>query len=110
MREIPILIDGDGNPRPSFRVAVPLDGAVYLLGFHWNARAAAWFFDLASADGTLVLSGRPLRVARPIYIDVRDGVPPGAFVVIDTGTANEDPGRNDLGKRVRVYFLGIDEL
>jgi hypothetical protein len=109
MIEIPVLTDSTGLVRPAFTIIVNL-GTNFALTFHWNARAETWYFEIATADREPLASGLPVRVGSPIYQFLVSGMPLGLFAAIDTSTSGEDPGREDLGKRVRIYFLGADEL
>lgn len=110
MIEVPVIRDFSGVVLPAFEVGVDLLGASFLLSFHWNARAESWVFGLSSEDGTPLLAGVAVRSRSLLYKFVLPGFPLGLFYVLDTGVVGEDPGRLDLGSRVRVVFLEPDEL
>lgn len=110
MLEIPTVVDSAGVVRPAFTVVTTLDNATYNLSFHWNSRAATWFFALASSDQTPLISSCAVRANNALYTISVAGTPLGVFFVFDTSGQGLDPGREDLGKRVRVYFVAPGDV
>jgi hypothetical protein len=111
VKEVPILFDSEGVPRPAFTVAVQLASVSFELSFRWNARAAAWIFSMKqSGTSEDIVTGIPVRTNGYLYRFLRSGMPLGMFYVLDTSGAGEDPGRDELGGRVRIYFLEAGEL
>ncbi len=91
---------------PHFVQNTALDGTSFSLIFDWNAREGAWYLTLSDADGVVIAAGRklvadwfPLRNV----IDVRR--PPGLLMVQDTTGAGRDPGRYELGSRVKLIYF-----
>ncbi len=115
---------------PSYDFEVDLEGATYIFAFDWNRRAQSWFMSIASADGTPLVSNRRVSLgADLIGPGVDPLLPPGRVLAVDTSaasgdtrytstspypvklTAGIDPGRYDLGDRVRIlYFEQADVL
>lgn len=96
-------------PRYSFRVE--LDGARYEFSMEWNDRAGAWFFDLADAEGDLIVTSIRVGVDYPLldsYTD--DRIPPGILLAVDSQKLDLDPGRQDLGDRVQMIYYPIADL
>jgi len=88
-----------------------LDGTAYGFRLAWNTRAEHWTAAISAADGTELLTGRVLRAGENIleqHVDAR--LPPGTLEVVDTSGAGGDPGRFDLGARVRLVYTPIAEV
>ena len=92
--------------RPRFAERVSLDGVTYRLTFRWNDRASAWILDIASEDGTMIISGRRLAVNNLLTRQFRHlpACPPGHVMPFDTTLRATDPGLTDLGTRVIMLY------
>lgn len=91
---------------PAYEFTIDLDGRVYRLGFAWNARAGAWSMDLGTEAGEPLVMGLKVVANWPLldrYADPR--LPPGVLMSVDTSGDGIDPGRDDLGDRVRIVYL-----
>lgn len=97
---------------PSSHQVVSLDGVSIGLRLWWNARGQRWILDVEDAQGEAIASGLGLvtGVSLLARFGVRDDLPPGALIAVDTSGAGAPPGRDDLGGRVRVYYLDRAEL
>jgi hypothetical protein len=96
---------------PFFDLQTELEGVTYTLQFRWNVRASRWFLDVLDAEGAKVLVASVKLVADyPLAIYRSDRQPRGCFFAADTGGGGVDPGINDLGKRVQLYYLTAAEL
>jgi hypothetical protein len=95
------------TPQSFFYVEnVPLEGASYGLGFYWNVRASAWFFDIDDPFGNPVVHGLRITAGRNLLVQsVNSLQPPGVFFVWDTSGGDVDPGINDLGVRVLLIYI-----
>lgn len=103
--EIPI------QSAPAFSERVRLEGVFYTLSFRWNARLGAWVFDLSDGDGNGLVLGSPVRAGAPLaFFPSLAGVPPGMFLALDTSGAGVDPAIDELGKRVKVFYLEAAEI
>ncbi len=90
---------------PFYDFESELEGNSYTFEFRWNARAAAWFFTLYDAAGSVIVAGRKVVIGVPLFgrsVDERH--PPGFLAAIDTSDADADPGRSDLGSRVLIVY------
>ena len=100
------------NDLPNFSTQVELDGTTYTLSFFWNYEddavgAGRWTMAIGQADGTPILSGIGVVVTFAIgqrFVASLAGMPPGALWFEDTTGAGLDPGLNDLGSRVVLYY------
>jgi len=93
------------NDLPVYKYLVALDGTTYLLDFLFNARVSKWFLQVSDASGNLLLAPVPVVSTWPIIKRFRDTrLPIGTVFPFDTSGNNEDPGRFDLGDRVRMLY------
>ena len=98
-----------GVPAQEFRIS--LDGQLFRLAVTWNERDAAWYLDLTDADGTLLLAGRKLVLGQALLARFRDArLPPGELLVLDTANSDLDPGPQDLGARVPLFYVEAASL
>ncbi len=120
-----------GNP--SYRMAVTLGTADFLMDVTWNDRdgnptgaangAGAWYMDLYLPDETPIAGGIKIVLGTFLGLRVADvRMPHGLLQAVDTsatnanGTATADPsagvdaGLDDLGARVIVRFWSLAEL
>lgn len=99
------------NVAQSFRQTVTLDGTAFILQFRWNWRAGSWFLDLYDAAGGLLVAGRRVIVGPPLWLGLhyRPELPLGELVAFDSSGQDQDPGLEDLGRRVQLFYLDKDE-
>lgn len=95
----------------NYRFSTALSGTQYLLDVRWNARDTAWYLDVLAEDET------PLRLGIKIVLGallggrvVSDEFPAGVFIAHDLTNAGTDPGFDELGDRVVVYYYTFEEL
>lgn len=94
-----------------YDLQVTLEDVTYTLEFRWNARLEAWFMNILDAEGVnVVRAGLRLVVSWPLAAYGAERKPPGAFVVVDTTGAEEDPGLDDLGDRHQLLYYSSTEL
>ena len=97
---------------PFYTMTVTLDGSDYVLGFRYNQREDAWYFDISLTDGTLLVAGVKVICNRPLlrrFADVR--LPLGHLVAFSSGTDASPPGLAELGvdKRVTLVYVPVGE-
>lgn len=110
MIEVPVIRNSAGVVRPAFTVTVDLVGALFDISFRWNGRAEAWFMGFGPTGGAELVSNVVVRVGGLLLPILLSGFPLGTFFALDTSRSDLDPGREDLGARVRVYFMGPGDL
>lgn len=108
-----IPINRNADDASHFDLQAELDGTTYTLEFRWNVRMGAWFMNVLDAEGDAAhLVGA--RCVADYALPARTSrTPPGLFVFVDTGAAEgegEDPGFDDLGSRVQLWYLPEAEL
>ena len=88
-----------------------LDGETFRLLARWNERIDSWIISLYESDGTPVAVGRRLTVGNFLFPWlVTENRPAGQLIAIDTKDEDVDPGHFDLGNRVVVAYLDIEEM
>jgi hypothetical protein len=109
---IPIVREVDGPA--FFDLQATLDDVTYTLEFRWNVRLGAWFMNVLDAEGVEPsLLGVRLVVDFPLTQNIVDRAPPGFFLALDTGSAEgegQDPGFDDLGNRVQLWYVPEEEF
>jgi hypothetical protein len=96
---------------PHYDLTTTLDGVSYTLEFRWNTRDSSWFMSIRLEDGTDVVNGVKVVVGYPLGFRSRHASrPPGMFQALDTSGKKQDPGINDLGARVRLYYFDLAEV
>ena len=105
-----LLITADSETA-SFRVRTRLDGTFYRLRFQWSPRFETWSMGIETDSGEAVLeSARVVVGADIIGSQTQQGLPAGAIIPIDTSGKGVDPGRNDLGTRVKLVYMTESEV
>lgn len=93
------------NIDPAFEFDIDLDGDTYTFDFHYNTRIGLWFFSIAKSFGPPSVSPIPLIVEFPLTDNLKTAaIPPGTLIAIDESGQEIDPGREDLGNRVKLYY------
>lgn len=96
---------------PNYRVATTLGELVFIFDVRWNTRDAAWYLDIRSVDETLIAAG--IKVVLGTLLGKRYTsplLPDGILFAADLAGTGVDPGLDDLGDRVRVYFRPTEDL
>lgn len=87
-------------------LSISLDNQTFRLNFRWNTREQSWSMDLCKSDGVVIAGG--LKIVANVDLTSRFqavGAPPGAIISIGESTKAERPGRDELGKRVKLYYM-----
>lgn len=109
---IPIARDVDDAAH--FDLQAVLDEVTYTLEFRWNVRLGAWFMNVLDVEGEIAhLIGVRVVVDYPLAQHLVDRQPPGYFIALDTGAAEgegQDPGFDDLGSRVQLWYVPEAEI
>lgn len=96
---------------PFYRFSTTLDNVEYVFDVRWNNRDAAWYFDVSETDNTPIAQG--IKVVLGTYLGrwvnhtlFRDGV----IVAVDLSDAGREATLDDLGTRVQIMRLGLEEV
>lgn len=90
---------------PAYEYTVQLEGITYELRFTFNDRMSKWMISILDVNANLLVGEVPVIVNYPIFDRYKVvGLPPGTIYAFDTANTNTDPGRYELGARVRIFY------
>lgn len=95
---------------PAYEFSLDIDGVSYTFDVRWNGRASAWYVDVLLSDGTAVARG--IKIVLGAYLGrgrLHELFQLGVFVARDTSGDQRDATLDDLGTRVEVVYVPIDE-
>ncbi len=88
-----------------------IGGIAYVFDVRWNARAAAWFFDVREASGIFVMRG--IKIVLGCYLGRLSNHPlfaNGVMVAVDLSGAEREATFDDLGRRVAIQYIPVLDL
>jgi hypothetical protein len=89
-----------------YTLEVTLGDQPYLLTVKWNTRAAHYTLDIATRDGTALVSGLGLLLNSELLRNHAGlGLPSGALMLIDAANVFTDVGFDDLEERTALVYL-----
>jgi hypothetical protein len=91
-----------------FDQRVELDGIVYVITFHWNARMGLWMLDIGLPGADLAVGGVTVVSNRFLFAryHYRDGVPPGELMANDPTGLIAGPGFDWSGFTLCYFTAG----
>lgn len=97
--------------QPDFNFQCELDAVTYGFRFRWNEREQAWFMTLSDVAGNDLVGSVRVVVGFPLVARSRHltGMPPGALIASDTSGQDLDPGLDELGGRVQLFYYSVVE-
>ncbi len=107
MSDLLPFVPSDNN----YRLVIPLAEAIYLFDVHWNARDAAWYFDLRAEDETAIALG--IKIVLGVNLGMRcrnEFFLRHQFRVQDTSGERRDAGYDDLGARIQVVHTDLNNI
>lgn len=107
---MPVLVPLEQS-NPDYEFLTSIENVTYLFRVRWNARAAAWYMDLMTEDGTSIRMG--MKIVLGAMFGVRSPsalFPAGVFMASDMSQQNLDAGLDDMGTRIQVFFYTLDEV
>lgn len=95
----------------SFIEQVDLDGLIYDLQFHWNARDNHWFMDIGRS-GIFLLNGIKLVNTSDLISEFGriEDLPPGVLSVVDLDDVYTDPNDVNFGDRVQLRYAEAENV
>lgn len=105
--EMPLLPRLGGN----YRFGATIESTPYLFDVRWNSRDAAWYMDVLEASEQPIVLG--IKLVLGAYLGRRSNhrlFKRGVFMMLDTSDAGRDATYDDLGERVILVYMPIDEL
>ncbi len=95
----------------NYRLVVPIDSAQYLFDVHWNEVDQAWYFDLRNFDESEILVGIKVVLGAPLGRRSQDPFfQQYTLQAVDTSGQRLDAGYDDLGARVIVQLVSLDDV
>jgi hypothetical protein len=90
---------------PAYFYRILLEKASYTLSLNFNDRMGKWMISIGDEAGNQIVGNVPVIVNYPIFLRYKDvRLPMGTLWAWDSSNKNEDPGRYDLGDRVRLIY------
>lgn len=75
----------------------------------YNDRSGVWTMTITEfVSQAIIISGLPIVLGQPLLEPYNFGI--GELIVSDTSESSRDAGPDDLGTRVKVYWLSPDEV
>jgi hypothetical protein len=91
-----------------------LDGVRFRLRCRWIEKASLWLLDLLDRQGEPLLVGMVIRVGQmltfPHIGETLPGRGYGVIIARDTSSQGQDPGDEDLGRRVKLTYVPAVEV
>ncbi len=97
--------------QPAYRYRTRLEGTQLAYRHTFNTRGQYWTLGIATVGGDQIVEGMAMRVGEVLnarFVDPR--LPPGELRLEDTSRQGIDPGRDDLGARVRLTYTPLAEV
>lgn len=95
---------------PAYRYRIELDGTTYVLDYVYNERMAKWLVQVEDEEGNVLVAHVPIIVNWPILARFADqAMPDGDIAAYDSSGENQNPGRFDLGARVRMVYREAED-
>lgn len=99
------------NDLPSYNYVISLDSVNYMLDFKFNSRMQKWFISLSDQFSNQIIAPVPIVSTWGLFDRfVGNSVPAGTLFAFDSSGQNLDPGRYDLGDRVRLFYAEAGTL
>lgn len=99
----------------SFTQRTRLDGVDFTLRYSHNSRSDSWTLDLAAIGGrnradVPILTGQKIFIGGDLLRYASHELrPPGKLLALSSDGSRRAPRMNELGTRVRLYYLAAGE-
>lgn len=94
----------------AYDFTIDLEERIYTITMRFNERKGRWVMDIADAGGVALLTGVIILVDINITDQyVNDDLPPGRFFAVDITGERKNPGENDLGNDVKLFYLESED-
>lgn len=104
---VPLAAEG-----PYFGQGVELEGRTYRFDFRWNTRTEQWVIDVFDGGGAALVNGVRGVINVPLLqkFGLREDLPPGELLLLDSSGRDLEAGLDDLGSRVQLIYLPAADL
>ena len=102
------FIQSDNN----YTLRTTLGDTTYELDVRWNSRDSAWYMDIYTADRTPIVTGVKLVLGTTIgrHLQYLQFFQDNILQVLDTTNSRVDASFDDLGGRIQVIHMTMDEF
>jgi len=88
----------------AYSMSIELDGQVYDLTFHYNAREDRWYLRV-SRNNTIVVDGVKLVHGTDLLSQYRAyDVPAGILSIVDSSGLFNDPSSSEFGNTIQLQY------
>lgn len=96
----------------NYTMHVPLNGTTYDFDVRWNSSDAAWYLDLYEADRTPIATSLKVVLGPPLghSLQYLPFFQEHILQVLDTTNSGADAAYDDLGGRIQVLHMSMDEF
>ena len=95
----------------NYQFGTTLDGVAFIIEIRFNDREVAWYMNLLADDETPIRQG--IKLVLGTLLGGRSAsaaFPDGSFVLSDLSGAGLDATFDDMGDRVVLQYIPVDEL
>jgi hypothetical protein len=96
--------------QPDVQFGVTLESTHYTMHVYWNDRDVAWYFDIFDPGGAAIAYG--IKIVLGAQLGKNCNAAPfttGVFMAFDTSGQELDAGIDDLGTRVQLYYMPVED-
>lgn len=88
-----------------------VEGVELIYDLEWRERVQSWYLSVLLPDETPLIQGRRVVAGwSPLLRFTSAQLPDGLYLVARVGDSDEDPGRDELGTTVLLYFMTRAEV
>lgn len=99
------------NDFPSYSQRIELEGVIYNLSFRFNERMNRWIMDIQDQEENDILIGIVMLTSVPLLQQyIKEGLPPGDFILLHRDGTDTNAGRFDLGDAVQLFYAESGDL
>ena len=91
---------------PAYKFQIDLESVLYTFSFRYNERMDRWIMDIADQNENDILLGTPILTRFNLVERFKTAsLPPGEFFALDESGNAKQPGRDDLGNDVKLFYV-----
>lgn len=91
---------------PAYTFQIDLEGVLYTFTIRYNERMDRWLMDIADENENDLLVGTPILTHFNLIERFKSAaLPPGGFFALDESGNQKQPGRDDLGNDIKLFYV-----